>query len=59
VTIPRRGFVSGEMIAITAEIDNQSKSNIIASKAKLIQVWSRYYRPGLVFRQQFVKGVGG
>ena len=38
VEIPRRGFVSGEIIAVNAEIENRSFKPIEGSMAKLVQV---------------------
>ena len=38
VGIPRRGFVSGEMISVSADIDNKSNKIIEATTAKLVQV---------------------
>ena len=34
----QNNFISGEIISVSAEIDNQSKSDIDKSTAKLVQV---------------------
>jgi Arrestin (or S-antigen), C-terminal domain len=38
VEIPKKGFVSGEILPVSAEIDNHSFKPIHSTSAKLVQV---------------------